>query len=72
VLTKKIVVMLPEFQIQDHLDEMIEVVHGSVLNKAQLAKELGEKLPQLKRKTEKIKTFLSTYCVRGAGPRSQS
>ena len=39
------------------------MVHGSVLNKVQLQKEVQASLPQLKSKD--IKQFLSTYCVRG-------
>lgn len=37
-------------------------MHGSSLNKAQLEKELIEKLPKVTRKS--IKLFLSTYCER--------
>ena len=50
---------------KDFFDEVIEIVHGSALTKNQLAKELTDKLPQLKRKSERIKQFLSTYCDRG-------
>ncbi len=50
---------------KNFFDEIIEVVHGSSLTKKELQKKLVETLPQLKRKSEKIKTFLSTYCERG-------
>ena len=50
---------------KDFFDEVIEIVHGSSLTKNQLAKELTDKLPQLKRKSGRIKQFLSTYCDRG-------
>ncbi len=55
----------PEFDMKNFFDEIIEVVHGSSLTKKELQKKLVETLPQLKRKSEKIKTFLSTYCERG-------
>lgn len=50
---------------KNFFDEIIEVVHGSSLTKKELQKKLVETLPQLKRKSERIKTFLSTYCERG-------
>ena len=48
---------------KDHILAVIEMVHGSKLNKAKLADEVLNKLPQLQRKSE-VKQFLSTYCNR--------
>lgn len=50
-------------QLKDFVEDVITIVHGSQLNKAQLAKELYEKLPRLKRKSQ-VQHFLSTYCNR--------
>ena len=43
--------------------DVIEIVHGSSKTKKVLAKEVQEKLPQLKGRGD-VKTFLSTYCSR--------
>ena len=52
------------FDFKDHILEVLEVVHGSSLTKAQLAKEVQEKVPSLNRKSQKIKQFLTDYCDR--------
>jgi len=64
-IVKRPSILGQEFDMKDFFDEIIEIVHGSALTKAELAKELAAKLPQLKRKSERIKQFLSTYCDRG-------
>ena len=54
------------FDLKEHIDEIIEIVHGSQLSKAELAKQIIQKLPtQLPRKAEKVKTFLKDYCSKG-------
>ena len=39
-------------------------MHGSSLTKAQLTKEVQEKVPSLSRKSNQIKQFLKDYCFR--------
>ena len=48
---------------KDHVLDVIEIVHGSSKTKKVLAKEVQEKLPQLKGRGD-VKSFLSTYCSR--------
>lgn len=56
---------IEDIQLKDLFEIIIEHVHGSQLTKKELAKELQEKLPQMRRKAGKIQEFLTTYCTRG-------
>ena len=51
-----------------HILNVMEVVHGSSKNKKDLEKEIQEKVPEVARKSAKIKQFLSTYCNRTKDP----
>ena len=52
----------PAETIKDHINEVIQHVHGSSLSKHELEKELTEKLPNVTRKS--INQFLRDYCKR--------
>ena len=49
----------------DHLNQIVEIVHGSTQTKKELKEEIKSKIPALSKKSGVVQNFLSEYVQRG-------